>query len=414
MIAELYEKRNKLVEDQRNLLDKAENEKRDFTTEENDQYNGMDKDFEKITEDIKIVEKREDENIKRIKGLEEREAYLKTSQQKPTKPATESSNDTKNQDEYRNAYRSYLMRGGNNLSETELRALQADKNVAGGYLVAPEQFVSELIKGLEDQVFVRKYAKIISMPTAASLGIPELANQIDDAAWTSELSIGDEDKTMSFNKRQMVPHPLAGYIKVSKKLLRVASVDVDAEVRDGLTYVFSICEENAFLNANGENKPLGVMYPCDHGVSKNRDVNKHNSTTDISADNLIECLYTLKAQYRKKARWTFHRDIIKKIRKLKDDKKDYLWKEGIATSRPDTILGLPYDESEYMPNVFGPKKYVGLLCDWSYYWIADAMDMSIQVLLELYAEKNQNGYIGRKETDGAPVHEQAFVRMQLL
>jgi len=39
--------------------------------------------------------------------------------------------------------------------------------------------------------------------------------------------------------------------------------------------------------------------------------------------------------------------------------------------------------------------------------------MRIQVLTELYAETNQNGYIGRMEVDGMPVLEEAFVRVKM-
>ena len=71
----------------------------------------------------------------------------------------------------------------------------------------------------------------------------------------------------------------------------------------------------------------------------------------------------------------------------------------------DTILEMPFEESEYVPNTFTTGNYVGILGDWSFYWIADALNMNVQVLTELYAETNQNGYIARKETDGMPVLE---------
>ena len=100
------------------------------------------------------------------------------------------------------------------------------------------------------------------------------------------------------------------------------------------------------------------------------------------------------------------------IRKLKTGDGEYLWKPGL-TDRPDTILEIPVEESEYVPNTFTTSLYVGILGDWSFYWIADALNMNIQVLAELYAETNQNGYIGRKETDGMPVLEEAWVRVKL-
>jgi len=42
-----------------------------------------------------------------------------------------------------------------------------------------------------------------------------------------------------------------------------------------------------------------------------------------------------------------------------------------------------------------------------------ALNISIQVLTELYAETNQTGFIGRYELDGMPVLEEAFARLKL-
>jgi HK97 family phage major capsid protein len=56
--------------------------------------------------------------------------------------------------------------------------------------------------------------------------------------------------------------------------------------------------------------------------------------------------------------------------------------------------------------------YVGMLGDFSYYWIADADTFAVQRLMELYALTNQVGLIGRLETDGMPVLEEAFARLK--
>jgi HK97 family phage major capsid protein len=98
-----------------------------------------------------------------------------------------------------------------------------------------------------------------------------------------------------------------------------------------------------------------------------------------------------------------------------------LWAPGVAGARvgdvsaglPDTILDAPYYISEYVPNTFTTGLYVGIIGDMSFYWIADALSLQIQRLVELYAESNQIGLIGRLETDGLPVLEEAFARVTL-
>ena len=69
--------------------------------------------------------------------------------------------------------------------------------------------------------------------------------------------------------------------------------------------------------------------------------------------------------------------------------------------------------SEYAPNTFTTGLYVGIVGDFSKYYIADALDMQLQRLTELYAESNKIGLIGRMETDGMPVLEEAFARVTL-
>jgi HK97 family phage major capsid protein len=231
--------------------------------------------------------------------------------------------------------------------------------------------------------------------------------------WTAEIKTGSEDSSLDFDKRTLTPHPLARRIKVSNDLLRQAVLNVDAIVRQRLAYQFGVVEENAYLNGNGSNQPLGVFTASDNGIGTARDVSTGNTTTAIKADNLIECKYTLKSQYMSTAVWIFHRDTIKKVRQLKTGDGDYLWKQGISADRPDTILDRPYYMSEYAPSTFTASSYVGIIGDFSFYWIADALDMTIQVLSDLYAETNQSGYIGRKATDGMPVLAEAFVRVKL-
>jgi HK97 family phage major capsid protein len=54
-----------------------------------------------------------------------------------------------------------------------------------------------------------------------------------------------------------------------------------------------------------------------------------------------------------------------------------------------------------------------MFADFSYYWIVDSLSMSVQRVVELYAEQNATGFIGRAEADGAPVLAEAFIRMKL-
>jgi len=424
-LAELQEKRNVIWEQMKGINDKALAEKRDLTPDETTTWEKCDKDFQALTDEMKVVQ---DQLAARDSRTEKMGQYSQLMEKRDgnvvngdaiwdraegrNEGAGRGSADPTASQEYRAAFRKYLV-DPRILTADDYRALQADKDTIGGFLTTPQQVVMELIQALGNSVFVRRYGRAFSVPNAQSLGAPALDNDPADPTWTAEIKTGSEDSTMNFDKRELYPHPLAKRIKVSKKLVRVSQLDIDALIRDRFNYKFNVVEENSFLNGSGSNQPLGVFTASAMGINTDRDVSTGNTSGAVTADGLIECKYSLKEQYRASARWAFNRVAVKKIRKMKTGEGDYLWRPGIATDRPDTILDLPFDESEYVPSIFTTGLYVGILANWQFYWIADALDMSIQVLTELYAETNQNGYIARKETDGMPVLSEAFARVKL-
>lgn len=295
----------------------------------------------------------------------------------------------------------------------EMRALQVDSDVEGGNLTGPETFVEQLIKDIDNQVHVRSRATIHSVPRGGSLGVPTLDTDVGDADWTVELGTGSEDDDMRIGKRELKPNPLAKRVKISKTLVAASGINADSLVRERLAYKFGVTQEKGFLLGSGAGQPLGAFVASNDGVPTSRDVSDGNTATEITWLGLQNAKYSIKAVYWPRLRWMLHRDAVKQIASKRDGDGRFLWEPSHKAGEPDTILGLPFDVSEYAPNTFTANQYVGLLADWSKYWIADSMEMSLQQLLELYAETNQNGYIGRLETDGMPVLAEAFARVKL-
>jgi len=307
-----------------------------------------------------------------------------------------------------------------NASQSDLQALshayQADNMAGGGYFVTPMQMANDILTLMKDLVFIRGMATQYSLPQADTLGVPAIDTDPSDDDWTTELRTGNQETTAAAGRRELKTNPMAKLVLISKTLLRKAP-NFEEVFLDRLAYKASITEEKAFLNGDGSQKPLGVFVASTKGISTNRDITAA-STTAFTADELINTYMALKAQYRVKAKWIIHRDVLKAARKLKDNNNNYLWATGIGPGTgfqgaPPTLLGQEYCESEYAPNTFTTGQYMAIIGDFSKYWIADALDMQIQVLQELYAATNQQGYILRKETDGMPVLEEAFARLKL-
>lgn len=409
--------RAKVVADQRALLDKADAEKRNLSADEETSYQNMDNEVDRLTRELdreKKIEAQETE-IRNMGDIFKPDTVDKPGEarsleyrgQKITLPA--------NSDLQSRAWNKFLTRGLGAIGADELRALQADADIYGGFLVAPPQFVLKLITAMDNEVFIRGLATVYPVTKAESLGAPSMDNDVSDPSWTAEIATGSEDSTMSFGKRELTPHPLAKLIKVSEKLLRVSAMDVESLVTARLAYKFGVTAENAYLNGSGSNQPMGVFTAASagFGISTARDVSTGNTATAFTTDGLMEALYSLKGQYHPRATWIFHRTAIKMLRKLKDGEGQYIWNPDIKGGQPDMILGRPYKMSEYCPYTFTTGLYVGIIGDFSNYWIADALSMRIQRLNELYAATNQVGFIGRLESDGMPVLEEAFARVKL-
>jgi HK97 family phage major capsid protein len=295
----------------------------------------------------------------------------------------------------------------------EGKALSADDAAAGGTLVAPQVWVNQLLKNVDDEVFVRGLtSNKFQLPSAQSLGVPSLDTDVADGEWTSEVQSVPRDSSAATGKRELFPHLLTKEVLISRRLLRQSSINADALIRQRLAYKLGVPQEKAFMTGSGAEQPLGVFTASVNGISTGRDTTAA-STTTFTGDELIDTAYNLKPQYLKNSTWLFHRSTLKVVRKLKATTGDYLWQPGLAGDKQPTILERPYVLSEFAPSTLTAAQYVAMLADWNFYWIADALSMEIQVVDQLYAKTNQMGYIGRLETDGMPVLEEAFSRLIL-
>ena len=427
-VTTLKEERASLVFKARKIIDTAEGEDRGMTDEEESRYDDLFNDIGDFTERAQRLEGQieQERRLKELGGDGGFRHELNNGDERGLSYDFESRGMQgmgdgvwveeawrrilqTGQGAYRAGFRDWLRRGQVN---AEMRALQVDLDTAGGYLTAPVQFVDQILKEIDNRVYMRQWATVFSVPSADSLGVVSLDNDPANPTWTHELNFGSEDSTMSFGKRELHPHPLAKYIKVSRTLMRKVP-SVDSLVQERLGYKFGVAAENAFQNGDGAREPLGVFTASDDGISTSRDVSTGNDTDSPTFDGLIEAKYTLKTQYWPRARWMFHRDGVKKIAKLKDGEGQYIWTQSVRQGEPDTIMGVPVFMSEYTPNTFTTGQYVGVLGDFRYYHIADALVMEFQRLVEKYAATNQVAIVGRMESDGMPVLEEAFVRVTL-
>lgn len=310
------------------------------------------------------------------------------------------------------AFVSFLVDGLRDMEPTERRALQLGQGSKGGFLVAPQKFVRDIIAGIDDEVFIRGLATKHELTDAHSLGIPSRDSDISDSDWTTEIQEVSDDTALAYGKRELSPNQLTKRIKVSDTLLE-RGANPEGEVQDRLRYKFSVTQEKAFLNGSGVRQPLGVFTASTDGIPTSRDIQTGNTVTGPTFDGLIEAKFALKGGYHPRAKWVFHRDIVKLVRKLKDGNNQYIWQASTVLGEPDRILDVPYLMSEFAPNTIAADAYVGIIGDFRWYHIVDAIKLRLKRLDELFSATNETGFQGLMETDGMPVLSEAFARVQL-
>lgn len=379
------EQRAKLVAELREMHELAQKENRAFTDEENKTFAEKEAEVRKLSAEI---------------AAEEREALIKGFTTEL--PETEDESRGEVSDKMKE-FRNYLLNG-------EKRDISVG---SGGGALSPQEFVAEIIKGVENDSPLYSLVRKFPLSEAKSLGAPYEAADASDASWTAEVPVSDitADATLAYSLRELSPNTLVKLIKISDKLVKVSALPIEQIVKEKITEKLVAAFENGITVGTGSGQPLGVFTASANGVPTSRDVTTAGAT--LASDDLIKTKMSLKPAYRRKARWVMSTDILTDCLLLKDKNDQYLWRPGLRDGDPDTLLGLPVIESAYAPSTKTSGSYIAVLGDFSYYWWAYVDEIEIKNLVELFALKNQLGFKGTAYADGAPVLAEAFSRVKV-
>ena len=284
-----------------------------------------------------------------------------------------------------------------------LNALQEGTDSEGGYLV-PDEFERTLVEALEEENVFRTLAHVIKT-SSGDRKIPVVASK-GSASWVDEEGAYQESDD-AFSQVSIGAYKLGTMIKVSEELLADSVFDLEAYISKEFARRIGAREEESFFNGDGKGKPLGILAAAggaEVGVTA-------ASATAITADEVIDLFYSLKAPYRKNAVWLLNDATVKQIRKLKDTTGQYLWQPSLVAGTPDTILGRPVKTSAFMPTAAAGAKTIAF-GDFKYYWIADRQGRTFKKLSELYAANGQVGFMGTQRVDGKLILPEAIKVLQ--
>lgn len=287
--------------------------------------------------------------------------------------------------EYKDAMISALRSNFRNVSNVLQEGVDAD----GGYLV-PEELDRKLVEKLNEENIFRGFADIITTGGERKINI---ADGDPAASWIEEggaLVFSDA----KFKQITLDAHKLHVAIKVTEELLYDNVFNLESYIVKKFAQALSNAEEDAFLNGNGEGKPVGIFDATDGGT-----IAEVLNTASIKTDDLLNLIYDLKRPYRKKARFIMNDKTIGAIRKLKDNNGAYLWQPSVQAGEPDKILGYPVHTSAFCPQMEAGKPFIAF-GDFSYYKIGDRGTRSFAELKELFAGNGMVAFVAKERVDG--------------
>mgnify|MGYP004449033819 CR=1 FL=1 len=394
---ELYEKRASLIADARSILDAADAEGRELTSEQREQVDNMLDDSDAIKADV-------DQRIRlqkcgeMLEEVEARKSALAIAQPQKKEGARGIRSE-----EYSNAFWQYLRDGELSLTPEQRAVMVEGTNTVGGFAAPMFDFGQAslqdmIIETMDSAYNFQEYATRITI--GGEINVP-VQNAVGTAAWTAENVDATESET-TFTQLKFQPHKATRIVQVSRELLADSYVDMASFMAGMFGRSFATLLNAAFIDGDGTAKPHGITDGTDKGADA-------ASATVITWDELQTLFYSLKEPYRANGTWLFNSTTAAEIRGLKADGR-YIWEPSGQLGQPDLLLGRPVAINDDCEDTATGLKPI-LFGDLSYYWITWREGMDFQRLDELYAVAGNIGLRSELRVDGQLTSSEAVKHM---
>jgi HK97 family phage major capsid protein len=376
-ITEIMEKRARLWESTKKFLEDHTDKDGKMPAADAEAYEKMEADIKEMTKTIDRLEKQVE--------LDKKFA-LPTSSPLTGKPRTAVPGAEEKKGTATDAYKKAMLTAlRTNFHKVE-DVLQEGIDESGGYLV-PDELDGRLVDVLKEENIMRGLGHPLT--TSGQHKINLVASK-PAALWIEEggaLTFGDA----AFDQKFLDAHKLHVAIKVTEELLYDNAFQLEKWIIEEFGKALANAEEDAFLNGDGNGKPNGLFKDAQTGVTIN--------SVDITADDVIDLVYSLKRPYRKNASFITNDGTLGVLRKLKDDNGNYLWQPSLQAGQPDTLLGYSIHTSQFAP-VLAAGNVAMAFGDYNYYNIGDRGRRAFQELKELFAGNGMVGFVMKERVDG--------------
>jgi len=419
-IKQLLETRAKLAARIRQMADRINDEQRDFTAEEQDNWDQLNADYDSYTRRIDALERARDIDAE-LDGPSEPQPGREN---RDTRRDPEGRDRPEVTDEHRNmALRAWMLsqrgesldadhveacrlarlnpnqrelviplnRRGRPLTDEEQRALSVVTGAAGEFTV-PTGFANTFERALLAFGGVRAIARVMRTTSGETIEWPTLDDTGNKGSLLAEnTAVGEQD--LVFAQKVLGAYKYSSdLIKVPVELLQDSAFDVATMIAEALGERLGRITAEHFTTGDGSGKPQGFVPAATVGKTA-------ASATVIAADELIDLFHSVNRAYRDNAQWAMNDLIAKVVRKLKDSDGQYLWQPGLQAGQPDMLLGRPVNLLEEMVATVATTNKTIAFGDFSKFIIRDVAAVRMRRLTERYADVDQEGFVGFSRHD---------------
>ncbi|MEV6079666.1 phage major capsid protein [Streptomyces sp. NPDC052069] len=334
----LRDRRMNVWEQAKALADKAADENRNFSGEEESSWTSLNSELDALDKRIKAVVDGE----QRAKDAEDAMSKLRG---EPRGKGNGGGNVGADE------LRKFLTGDGPRFFDVRpqggpvnFRALSKGSGGAGGNTV-PTSFYDRLVAHLiETSSILDAGATILNTSSGEALEIPKTTAHSSAAIVAEAGAIGQSDP--AFGLVTLGAYKYGNLIKVSRELVTDTGVDLEGY----LAMQTGRALGNAFgahaITGDGSGKPRGIITDATAGATGPTGVTGGfgaQGTAGQGADLLIDLFHSVISPYRKSAscRWMMADATAGSVRKIKTTDGQYIWQPSVIVGQPDTILGKP-------------------------------------------------------------------------
>ena len=307
-------------------------------------------------------------------------------------------------DEYRAAFFNYLRTG----DRSEVRAMSISGS--SGYTV-PTTTEARIVEKLYQDSIVRQIATVRQTPDDRKI---PLETGVPTAAIIGETSsITASDAT--FGQATVDAYKYASRVVASRELLDDSAFDLESYLIDRMTLAIARDQDEDFWDGTDSSMPQGVIQGMTTATSEKYQLSAGQTTSITVADDIMDWIYLLPPQYRAGAVILTSDEVIKNLRKIKQNSQ-YIWLSSstetlLAGGAPGTIMGIPYYISAY-PDALAASKYVAVYGNFRYYEIFDRG--ATEILVDPYTNAStwQVQMMAVRRTDAVRTNDDAFRVLQ--